>query len=208
MTSTRAGGTFAPVSPAAERNKQPILEQLRVHLPARGLVLEVASGTGQHAEYFAQHLPGLTWQPSEPDPGLRAAVAARLEAAGVTNTRAPIDLDATRREWGIARADAVIAINLIHIAPWSAAEGLVRGAATLLGARAPLVLYGPFRRDGAHTAESNAAFDAHLRARDPEWGVRDLEDVTGLARAEGFDLDDVAAMPANNILAVYRRRDR
>lgn len=205
MTPGAAHGTAALDSPAAERNKAPILEALRVHLPTRGTVLEVASGSGQHVVFFAAHLPQLSWQPSERDAALRAAIAARVASIGLANVSAPLDVDATAPAWPLERVDAVLAINLIHIAPWAAAEGLVRGASAVLSAGAPLVLYGPFRRGGRHTAASNAAFDRSLRARDPEWGVRDMDAVTEIAAASGFTLDEVAALPANNFVVVYRR---
>lgn len=206
MTAREARDTPVLDSPAAERNKNAILEQLRVHLPTRGTVLELASGTGQHAVHFAANLPQLRWQPSEPDPALRAAIAERLTDAGLDNVAEPIDLDVTAAAWLVAQADALVCINMIHIAPWAAAQGLLRGAGLVLRPGAPLVLYGPFRRGDAHTAESNAAFDRSLRTRNRAWGVRAMEDVTGLAEANGLALDEIAAMPANNFVVVYRRR--
>ncbi|MGQ9364820.1 DUF938 domain-containing protein [Azospirillum sp. ST 5-10] len=190
-------------APAAERNRDPILDVLRRVLPATGLVLEVASGTGQHAVHFAAALPGLEWQPSDADARARASVAAWRADAGLANLREPLALDAAAGSWPVARADAVVCINMIHIAPWAAAQGLLRGAARLLPEGAPLVLYGPFRRDGRHTAPGNAAFDADLRARDPAWGVRDLGEVA--AAAAGFRLGEVVEMPANNLTVVFRR---
>ncbi len=191
-------------APATERNRAPILEVLRRVLPPQGLVLEVASGTGQHAVAFAQALPGLTWQPSDPDPGLRASTRAWGVSVGVPNLRDPLDLDAAAADWPIERADAVVCINMIHIAPWTAALGLFAGAARLLPAGAPLLLYGPFRRDGRHTAPSNAEFDASLKARNPAWGVRDLGEVE--RAATGFTLAEVVEMPANNLTVLLRRR--
>ncbi|WP_207481131.1 DUF938 domain-containing protein [Arenibaculum pallidiluteum] len=190
-------------APATERNRDPILSVLRQVLPASGLVLEVASGTGQHAAFLAAALPGLVWQPSDRDPELRASIAAW--SAGLPNLLAPLEIDATRRPWPVARADAVFCANMIHIAPWDAALGLVAGAAELLPGGAPLVLYGPFRRGGAHTAPSNAAFDEDLRARDPAWGVRDLERVAEAAAAVGFTAPEIHPMPANNLTVVFRR---
>ena len=192
-------------APATERNRAPVLEVLRRVLP-QGLVLEVASGTGQHAVAFAEALPGLTWQPSDPDPALRASARAwaATASAALPNLRDPLDLDAGAADWPIDRADAVVCINMIHIAPWTAALGLFAGAARLLPAGAPLLLYGPFRRDGQHTAPSNAEFDASLKARNPAWGVRDLGAVERAAGA--FTLAEVVEMPANNLTVVLRRR--
>jgi hypothetical protein len=193
-------------APAAERNRDAILDVLRQVLPERGLALEIASGTGQHAVHFANALSALSWQPSDPDPANRESIAAYVAATGLENVAAPIALDTRDRHWPIDRADAVVCINMIHIAPWSAAEGLVRGAADLLGEGKPLVLYGPFMRGGQHTAPTNADFDASLRYRDAEWGVRDLDDVTALAHRHGFELERVVEMPANNLTVVFRRR--
>jgi len=190
-------------APATARNREPILTVLRRVLPPAGVVLEIASGTGQHAAFFAAALPGVEWQPSDPDPAHRASVAAWT--AEVPNVRAPLDLDATRHLWPLARADAVLCVNMIHIAPWQACLGLLEGAAGVLPAGAPLVLYGPYRRGGAHTAPSNAAFDADLRARNPAWGVRDLEAVQAAAADAGFALAEVVEMPANNLTVVFRR---
>ena len=192
-------------APAADRNKDAILDVLRQVLPDRGLVLEIASGTGQHAVHFAAALPALSWQPSDPDPVNRDSIAAYVLASGLENAAAPIALDARDPNWPIDSADAVLCINMIHIAPWAASEGLVRGAAGLLGEGMPLVLYGPFMRGGRHTAPSNAAFDASLKRRDAEWGVRDLDEVTALAQFHGFELEQVVAMPANNLTVVFRR---
>jgi SAM-dependent methyltransferase len=190
-------------APATERNREPILAALRDLLPPRGLVLEVASGTGQHAAFFARALPGITWQPSDRDPELRASVAAWTQ--GLPNVPPPLDLDATREPWPIDRADAVYCCNMIHIAPWAACLGLLRGSAVILSTGAPLVLYGPFRRGGAHTAPSNAAFDADLKARDPACGVRDLETVAEEAARVGFGPPRVVEMPANNLVVAFRR---
>ncbi|MBR0682711.1 DUF938 domain-containing protein [Roseomonas eburnea] len=190
-------------APAAARNRDPILAVLRGCLPARGLVLEIASGSGEHAVHFAAAFPSLMFQPSDPDAAARASIDAW--ASGVTNLRPALALDAAAAEWPIAAADAVLCINMIHIAPWSACEGLMRGAAAILPAGAPLVLYGPYRRGGRHTAPSNAAFDADLRARNPAWGVRDLEEVAALAVASGFGATEVTEMPANNLVVVFRR---
>ena len=194
------------LSPAVARNRDPILAVLRRHLPAQGTVLEIASGTGEHAAYFAPQFSRLTWQPSDTDPEALASIAAHREAASAPNLRAPIELDVTAPAWPVTRADAVVSINMIHISPWTAAQGLMAGAARLLAAGGVLYLYGPFKENGAHTAPSNAAFDASLRARDPRWGVRDTGDVRKLADSHGFDFVERVAMPANNLSLVFRRR--
>jgi SAM-dependent methyltransferase len=193
-------------APATARNRDPILAVLRRVLPARGTVLEVASGTGEHAVHFAAALPGLTWQPSDPDPQARRSIAAWREASGLPNVLPPLPLDVAGPDWPAMQADAIVCINMIHIAPWRAAEGLVAGAARVLPPRGVLFLYGPYKEGGRHTAPSNEAFDADLRARDPEWGVRDLDDVKVLAARHGFDFTERVAMPANNLSVVFRRR--
>lgn len=192
-------------APATQRNRTFILDVLRRVLAGRREVLEIASGTGEHAVFFAAELPGVVWQPSDPDPGALASIDAHRLEAGLPNLAPARRLDVTEDAWGVERADALVCINMIHIAPWSAAEGLFRGAARLLGEGAPLVLYGPFRFGGQFTAPSNEAFDASLRARDPAWGVRDLDDVTALAERAGFTRTEVIAMPANNHTVVFRR---
>jgi SAM-dependent methyltransferase len=195
-------------APAALRNREPILAALKRHLPARGAVLEVASGTGEHAVHFAAALPHLVFRPSDPDPDARASIDTWAEGAGLPNLRAALDLDAAAPEWERAvagGADAVLCVNMVHIAPWAATGGLMRGAARLLPAGGVLCLYGPFRRDGRHTAPSNAAFDEQLRASDPAWGVRDLEAVAAEAAARGFAAPAVEEMPANNLFVVFRR---
>ncbi|WP_198370673.1 DUF938 domain-containing protein [Roseomonas rosulenta] len=190
-------------APAVARNRDAILAVLRGILPAYGLVLEVASGSGEHTLHFAPALPDLTFQPSDPDPEARASIDAWC--AGVANIRPALALDAAAPDWPVDRADAVLCINMIHIAPWAACEGLLRGAARLLPAGAPLVLYGPFRRAGVPTAPSNEAFDADLRARDPAWGLRELEAVSAAAAAAGFGPPAVTPMPANNLTVAFRR---
>ena len=192
-------------APAVARNREPLLAVLRRVLPASGLVLELASGTGEHAAFFAGQLPDLTWQPSEPDAALRGSIAAHREMAGCTNLEPPVALDVTAEHWPVARADAILCVNLIHIAPWAAAEGVVAGAATRLPEGGPLVFYGPFMRDGEHTAASNERFDMMLRAEDESWGVRDLAAVTELAAAHGLRFEEAVEMPANNLTVVYRR---
>jgi len=199
-----SAGDTPLTAPAAERNKEPILTVLRHVLPRTGLALEIASGTGQHVVHFAQALPDLTWQPSDPDPDLRASIRARAARASLPNLRAPLDLDVCRRPWPIETANAVLCINMVHIAPWFATTALMAGASQLLPAEGVLVLYGPFRREGRHTAPSNEAFDRHLRSGNPDWGVRDLEAVTEVASCNGRALRDMIAMPANNLCIVFR----
>jgi hypothetical protein len=192
-------------SPAAERNKQPILDVLTRVLPARGTVLEVASGTGQHAVHFARALDTLIWQPSEPDTASRAVLAARVSAAGLANLRAPEPFDVLDEARPEVEYAAIVCINMIHIAPWPATEALFRHAQRLLPAGAPLILYGPYKIDGRHTAPSNEAFDASLRSRDARWGVRDLKDVRAVAAAHSFDFQELVPMPANNFVVVFLR---
>lgn len=194
-------------APAAARNRQPILEVLRRHLPSRGLVLEIASGTGEHIAHIAGASgTDLIFQPSDPDQSSRVSIDAWAAALGLANVRPAIVVDAASEHWPIPRADAVLCINMIHIAPWRAAIGLISGAARVLPSGGLLYLYGPFRRDGQHTAPSNAAFDQDLRMRNPDWGVRDLEAVTALARAHGFAEPLIEDMPANNLSLIFRKQ--
>ena len=190
-------------APATARNRDAILAVLRRVLPQTGLLLEIASGTGEHAACFAPHFPGLTLQPTDLDSANRASIDAW--ARGIPNIRPAITLDSAA-DWPDFAAHAVLCCNMIHIAPWKAAIGLLRGAWRVLGEGGLLLLYGPFRRDGQHTAPSNAAFDADLRARNPEWGVRDLESVATLAAASGFATPEIVAMPANNLVVIFRRQ--
>jgi cyclopropane fatty-acyl-phospholipid synthase-like methyltransferase len=192
-------------APAALRNRDPILAVLREVLPAHGLVLEIASGTGEHVVHFARHLPNLVFQPSDPDAGARASVTAWIAESGLANVRAPLMLDAASPPWPVTAADAIVCINMIHISPWRSTEGLFAGAAAVLPAGAPLALYGPYRRHGVPTAPSNEEFDISLRARDPAWGLRQLDDVAALAEQSGFALDRVVEMPANNLTVVFRK---
>lgn len=192
-------------APATERNREAILTVLRRVLPSEGTVLEVASGSGQHAIFFAAALPSVIWQPSDPSPEARASIAAWTASERAENVRPPLDLDVTREPWPVDRADAMLNVNMIHISPWQACEALLRGAARVLPAGAPLVMYGPYKRGGRHTADSNAAFDASLRSRDPSWGVRDLDDVAAEAKKHALELEEVVEMPANNLTVVYRR---
>ena len=189
-------------APATLRNREPILAVLRRALPTHGLILEVASGSGEHVAFLAERLPALDWQPSDPEPAARASIAAWTE--GLANVRAPLAIDAAGAGWPIDRADAILCINMVHISPWAATEGLMAGAGRLLARGRLLYLYGPFRQ-GGHTAPSNVAFDADLRARDPAWGVRDLKAVTAAARAQGLALERIVEMPANNLSVLFRR---
>ena len=192
-------------APATARNREPILAILRGVLPPSGTVLEIASGTGEHAIHFAAALPDLIWQPSDPDPAALASIRAWAEAARLPNLRPPLLLDASAAEWPIARADAMLCINMVHISPWEATVGLMRNAGKLLPVGAPLVLYGPYFQKGVETAPSNQAFDADLRRRDPAWGIRGLDDVAELAQRHVLDLVSVREMPANNLIVVFRK---
>tara|TARA_R110002020_G_scaffold26460_8_gene85474 strand:+ start:3985 stop:4599 length:615 start_codon:yes stop_codon:yes gene_type:complete len=192
-------------APAAARNRDPILDVLRRVLPDTGLVLEIASGTGQHVVHFARALPALDWQPSEPDAGGRRSIAAWSAADGLANVRAPLGLDVIGGNWPIDAADAIVCINMIHIAPWAATLALMSGAGRILPAGGPLVLYGPFRRHGINAAPSNDRFDIDLKIRNAAWGIRDIADVTAEAEAAGLRLDEVVEMPANNLTVVFRK---
>lgn len=199
---TPSGGLHAP---ATERNRSSILDVLRGVLPATGLVLEIASGTGQHVAFFAAALPTLRWQPSDASAAHQDSIRAWSGAAGVDNIAPPVLLDVEREPWPVTHADAILNINMIHIAPWSAAEALFRGAARVLSPSGVLYLYGPFKRGGRHTAESNQRFDERLRGEDPRWGVRDVDDVVALATATGFEGPQIVEMPANNLSLVFLR---
>lgn len=192
-------------APAAARNRQPILDVLQPRLPERGLVLEIASGTGEHVVHYAAARPGLTFQPSDPDADARASIDDWVRTTGLDNVRPALEIDVTRATWPVERADAVLCCNMIHIAPWEAAVGLVTGAARLLPPGGLLFTYGPYRRGGRHTAPSNEAFDADLKRRNPAWGVRDLEAVTELALGQGFGKPDIVEMPANNLSLLFKR---
>ncbi len=193
-------------APAAARNVAPILAVLDGRVPSHGLVLELASGTGEHAVAIARRFPGLTVQPSDPAPAARRSIAAWIAASGLPNLRPPLDLDAMAHRWPVDAAQLVLAINLIHIAPWGATLGLFAGAARVLVPDGTVFLYGPYRRHGAATAPSNQAFDDWLQARDPAWGVRDLEAVADAAAAAGFAAPEIVEMPANNLSLLFRRR--
>lgn len=192
-------------APAAARNRQPILEVLQPRLPTEGLVLEIASGTGEHVVHYAAARPGLVFQPSDPDADARASIDDWVRTLGLANVRPALEIDVTRPVWPVERADAVLCCNMIHIAPWDAAIGLVEGAARLLPTAGLLFTYGPYRRGGRHTAPSNEAFDADLRRRNPAWGVRDLEAVVDLAGKAGFSPPEIVEMPANNLSLLFKR---
>jgi hypothetical protein len=193
-------------SPAAERNREPIAGVLREVLPAQGTVLEVASGTGEHIVHFAHAFPTLKWQPSDPDPEAVTSIEAWAADGGAANLLPPVYLDAASATWPVDATDAILCINMVHISPWGATEGLMRGAARLLPSGAPLILYGPYRREGVATASSNEAFDASLKSRNPAWGLRDLGAVAGEAEALGLGFERIYEMPANNLTLVFRRR--
>jgi SAM-dependent methyltransferase len=193
-------------APAALRNREPIAEVLADWLPDRGLVLEIASGTGEHAAYFAERFPNLEWQPSDIHPDALASIAAWCEAANLPNLCTPLVVDAASRNWPIDRADALLSINMVHISPWASALGLLDGAARLLSPGAPLILYGPWIRTDVPTAPSNIDFDTDLKCRNPEWGLRRVEDLAAAATERGIDLVETRAMPANNMMLLLRRR--
>jgi hypothetical protein len=201
-----AGGAACRSAPAALRNREPIAEVLADWLPNTGLVLEIASGTGEHAVFFAERFPALEWQPSDVHPDALSSIAAWREAAALPNVRPPIVIDAREPDWPIERADAVLSINMVHISPWPAAIGLIEGAAKLLSANAPLILYGPWLQAGVAAAPSNLAFDADLKRRDPSWGLRLVEDFAGEAEKRGFELLETRPMPANNLMLLLHRR--
>jgi SAM-dependent methyltransferase len=192
-------------APAATRNRQPILEVLQRHLPDKGLVLEFASGTGQHVVHFAQALSSLTFQPSDPNESARASVDDWAKTLGLANVRPALALDASAGAWPVAKADAILCINMIHISPWEATVGLIEGAARTLPAGGVLFLYGPYRRAGHPTAPSNEDFDQDLKSRNPAWGLRALEDVAALAARHGFAAPTVVEMPANNLSVLFRK---
>ena len=197
----------ALASPAAARNAAPVLEVLRAHLPARARVLEIASGTGEHAVAFARALPGTTWTPSDPSPEARASIAAWTADSGLANVLPPLDLDAAEPAgWPVLDVQAIFCANMIHISPWAATEGLLAGAGRILpDPGGLLVLYGPYRESDAPLAPSNAAFDESLKARDPAWGLRELDAVADLAGSHGLHLTRRVEMPANNLMLLFRR---
>ena len=192
-------------APATLRNRDAIAAVLTEWLPASGTVLEVASGSGEHVVHFAAAFPALDWQPSDPDPAGRVSIAAWCAEAALANIAPPLALDAAAADWPLDRADAILCINMVHISPWAATLGLLAGAARLLAAGAPLILYGPYIEPEVPTAASNLAFDASLRARDPAWGLRPIDDVKAAAAAVGLRFAERRAMPANNLMLLFRR---
>ena len=193
-------------APAALRNREPIAEVLAEWLPSSGLVLEIASGTGEHAAFFAERFPGLDWQPSDVHPDALASIASWRAAAALPNLRAPLVIDAASPDWPIERAEAMLSINMVHISPWASALGLLDAAARLLPPGGPLILYGPWLKDDVPTAASNLAFDSDLKRRDPQWGLRRVEDFDAAAKERELALVDTRAMPANNLMLLWRRR--
>jgi hypothetical protein len=194
-------------APAAERNREPIAQHLVELLADARSVLEIAGGSGQHAAYFAQRLPHVCWQPSDGDPDNLASIDAWAREAGVTNILPAVPLNTTEQPWSVEPADAIFCANMIHISPFASCLGLFDGARQLLPAEGLVILYGPYRIGGEHTAPSNASFDATLRERDPSWGVRDLEVVCEEASARGFAFRERFEMPANNQLVVFAKEN-
>jgi hypothetical protein len=192
-------------APAALRNREPIAEALEQWLPRAGVVLEIASGTAEHAIYFAEHFPSFEWQPSDLHPDALASISAWQDESGLSNIRGPLVIDASSPHWQIDHADAVLSINMVHISPWSSALGLIEGAARILPGRAPLILYGPWLKDDIDTEASNLAFDSELQRRDSRWGLRRVEDFADAAR-ESFELVETRPMPANNLMLLFHRR--
>ena len=192
-------------APAVARNKAAITEALARNLPASGLVLEIASGSGEHALHFATHFPALSFQPTDPDAAALASIVAWQAEVPLPNLLLPLMLDVMAGAWPVQKADAVLCINMIHIAPWEASAALMRGVARVLPCDGILFLYGPFKQGGQHITPSNAEFDSSLRAQDVRWGVRDLEAVAEIASAAGFAAPVVEAMPANNLSVILRR---
>jgi SAM-dependent methyltransferase len=191
--------------PAAERNKEAILAALNECVPSTGKVLEIASGTGQHIVHFAKALGDLDWLPSDPNPDFRVSIQTRIGNEKLGNVASPLDLDVMSSPWPVAQADMVLCSNMLHVAPWEAAKALIKGTEEILTDVGVLFLYGPYRRDGTHTAPSNEAFDAQLRQKNSDWGVRDLESLEKLGQSVGLSLDEVVEMPANNFSLIFRR---
>jgi hypothetical protein len=191
-------------APAALRNREPIADVLRDWLPSSGLVVEIASGTGEHAAFFAGRFPNLEWQPSDVHPDALGSIGAWREEVRLPNLREPLVLDASSPDWPISSADAVLSINMVHISPWASALGLIEGAARALPPGGPLILYGPWLKDDIATAESNLAFDVDLKRRDPDWGLRRVEDFAAAALEKGLSLEDTRSMPANNLMLLLR----
>ncbi|MFZ2030669.1 MAG: DUF938 domain-containing protein [Vitreimonas sp.] len=196
-------------SPSTARNREPILTVLQRVFPLKARVLELASGAGEHAVFFAAAMPQITWQPSDPDADARASIAAWIDGEQLTNVTAPLEIDVRSDAWGVenqAPFDALVAINVIHISPWDATLGLMRGAERVLRDGGVLFTYGPYKRNGAHTAPSNKAFDTSLKARDARWGVRDVADVEAAGCESGLLLREIVEMPANNLSLVFEKR--
>lgn len=190
---------------ATQRNRDAILSILARALPAEGNILEIGSGTGQHAVYFAGRFPRQRWLPSDRDPAALDSIKAWIAHSGLANLAAPVALDVQDETWPVTGADALVCINVIHYSPWASTPALFRGAARILAPGSVLYCYGPYRMGGEHTAPSNAAFDAWLKNIDPDFGVRDLESVTATAATQGFELAEAVAMPANNLSLIFRR---
>jgi len=199
-------------APAAQRNRDLIADVLAKALRPTGLILEIASGSGEHCLRFAERFPEAVLQPSDPSPRARGSIDAWAEVAaqtsGVTNIKIALDLDASKPDWPIQSADAMICINMIHISPWEATLGLFKGAAKYLTAGGTLVTYGPYMREGAHTSEGNRAFDLDLRAENPQWGIRSIEALDDVAKANGLAMTDVIDMPSNNFCLIFRKPER
>jgi SAM-dependent methyltransferase len=204
MTNSNSEASLS--SPSVARNRDPILQVLRRVLPRTGTVLEIASGTGEHAVHFAAALPHLKWQPTDHDEQALNSIAAHRAVSKLPNLLAPLRLDASAPDWPVERAAAVVAINMVHISPWRATQGLMAGAGRILPSGGVLYLYGAYKESGVHTAPSNEAFDQDLRRRNPEWGVRDLETVVEIAGNHGLELVERIPMPANNLSVVFRKQ--
>jgi len=192
-------------APAALRNREPIAEVLREWLPRSGLVLEIASGSGEHVVYFAERFPALEWQPSDVHPDALASIASWRDEASLPNLRPPLVLNAGSVDWPLDHADAIVSINMVHISPWTSALGLLEGAMRLLGPGAPLIMYGPWIQADVPTARSNLEFDADLKRRDPDWGLRTVEAFVSEAEKRGLPLKSTRSMPANNLMLLLRR---
>ncbi|MCF8707519.1 DUF938 domain-containing protein [Rhizorhapis sp. SPR117] len=202
---SKAEGAEKRHAPAALRNRDAIAAVLRDILPERGLVLELASGSGEHIVHFAGLFPALEWQPSDPDAAALSSIAAWSGESGLSNIRTPLAIDVQADNWGMDRADAILCINMVHISPWEATVGLMQGAARLLPSNAPLYLYGPYLRSDVATAPSNLAFDQSLRIRNPAWGLRRVDDMMDLAQENGMLFCDLVEMPANNISLIFSK---
>lgn len=201
------GGSDAKrYAPATLRNREAIATVLADWLPASGTVLEVASGSGEHVVDFAAIFPRLRWQPSDPDPAALTSIAAWSAEAGRANIAPPLALDAAAPGWPLTSAEAILCINMVHISPWAATLGLIAGAARILPPGAPLILYGAYVEPDVPTADSNIAFDASLRTRNPAWGLRDIRAVKAAAAEAGFGFAERRAMPANNLMLLFRVR--